>query len=137
MRVKELVPSKVWKKRYRHIRDFERMIDDEGTQVVKVFLNLSKEEQRLRMQDRVDDPTERWKFNRGDLAERARWPAYQEAFEHALRETSTTHAPWYGVPADHKWARNLAVAQILLHHLSEIGPEFPEAEAGIEGIVVE
>ena len=65
------------------------------------------------------------------------WPDYQEAFEHALRETSTTHAPWYVVPADHKWARNLAVAQILLHHLSEIDPEFPEAEAGIEGIVVE
>lgn len=136
VRVKEFVPEAVWKRRYRHIREFERVLTDEGTHVAKVFLHLSNEEQRERMQDRVDDPTERWKFRKGDLDDRALWDDYQSAFRDALRETSTANAPWYVVPADRKWVRNLVVAKILRHHLRVIDPGFPPAEDDIEGIVV-
>lgn len=136
VRVKGLAPEQVWRKRYRHIREFERLLDDEGTTIVKLFLNISKEEQRARMQDRIDDPAERWKFRKGDLADRALWDDYQRAFQEALRETSTAAAPWYVVPADHKWVRNLVVAKVLRHHLRQIDPQFPPAEEGVEGLVV-
>jgi PPK2 family polyphosphate:nucleotide phosphotransferase len=136
VRVKGLAPEDVWRRRYRHIREFERMLGDEGTQVVKVFLNISNAEQRLRMQDRIDDPDERWKFRTGDLDDRALWDDYQLAFRDALRETSTPAAPWYVVPADRKWVRNLVVARILQHHLRAIDPQYPPAEEGIDGLVV-
>jgi PPK2 family polyphosphate:nucleotide phosphotransferase len=136
VRVKGLAPEDVWRRRYRHIREFERMLGDEGTQVVKVFLNISNAEQRLRMQDRIDDPDERWKFRTGDLDDRALWDDYQLAFRDALRETSTAAAPWYVVPADRKWVRNLVVARILQHHLRAIDPQYPPAEEGIDGLVV-
>ena len=136
VRVKKFVPEKVWRRRYRHIAEFERMLVDEGTHVVKLFLNVSKEEQRLRMQDRIDDPAERWKFRTGDLDDRALWNDYQAAFQQAIAETSTATAPWYVVPADRKWVRNLVVAEILRHHLREIDPQFPPAEEGVEGLVV-
>ncbi len=137
VRVRELVPDDVWKKRYGHIRDFERMLDDEGTQVVKLFLNVSKEEQRERFQDRIDDPEERWKFRQGDLDDRARWDDFQEAFRDAIRETTTDAAPWYVVPGDRKWVRNLVVAKILRHHLEILDPKYPPAEEGAEGLVIE
>ena len=137
VRVKQLVPKRVWRQRFRHIREFERMLTDEGTHVLKIFLNISKEEQRERLQDRVDDATERWKFRLGDLDERARWDQYMEAYEEALAKTSTDEAPWYVVPGDRKWVRNLVVARIVHHHLSVIDPQFPPAEPGVEGIVVE
>jgi PPK2 family polyphosphate:nucleotide phosphotransferase len=136
VRVKGFVPEPVWKRRYRHIREFERMLTDEGTHVVKLFLNISKEEQRLRMQDRIDDPAERWKFRTGDLDDRALWDDYQAAFRDALRETSSTSAPWYVVPADRKWVRNLVVAKILRHHLRAIDPQYPPPEPGLDGLVV-
>jgi PPK2 family polyphosphate:nucleotide phosphotransferase len=136
VRVKGFAPEAVWRQRYRHIREFERLLGDEGTHVVKLFLHVSKGEQRARLQDRVDDPAERWKFRAGDLADRALWDDYQLAFRDALRETSTAAAPWYVVPADRKWVRNLAVAKILLHHLRAIDPRFPPAEDGVEGTVV-
>ena len=136
VRVKDLVPERVWRQRYRHIREFERMLHDEGTAIVKLFLNLSNEEQRERLQDRVDDPDERWKFRAGDLDDRALWGDYQRAFRDAIRETSTDGAPWYVVPADRKWVRNLVVAKILRHHLEHIDPEYPPAEDGILEIVV-
>jgi PPK2 family polyphosphate:nucleotide phosphotransferase len=136
VRVKGFAPEPVWKRRYRHIREFERMLTDEGTHVVKLFLNISKDEQRLRMQDRIDDPGERWKFRAGDLDDRARWDDYQAAFRDALRETSTAAAPWYVVPADHKWVRNLVVAKILRHHLRAIDPQYPPPEEGVDGLVV-
>ena len=137
VRVKGLAPEAVWKRRYGHIRDFERLLVDEGTHVVKIFLNVSKEEQRERLQDRVDDPDERWKFRLGDLDDRALWDDYQRAYRDAIRETSTVDAPWYVVPADRKWVRNLVVAKILRHHLEHIDPEYPEPEDGIDGVVVE
>jgi PPK2 family polyphosphate:nucleotide phosphotransferase len=136
VRVKPLAPEKVWRKRYGHIRDFERLLDDEGTHVVKIFLNVSKEEQRERLQDRVDDPDERWKFRLGDLDDRMLWDDYLEAFQDAIRETTTDEAPWYIVPADRKWVRNLVVAQILRYHLEHINPEYPEAEEATAGVVV-
>jgi PPK2 family polyphosphate:nucleotide phosphotransferase len=137
VRVKELVPEEVWRRRFGHIRDFERMLGDEGTHVVKLFLNVSKEEQRERLQDRIDDPEERWKFRAGDLDDRALWDDYQRAFRDAIRETSTDDAPWYVVPGDRKWVRNLVVAKILRHHLERIDPHYPPAEEGVEGTVVE
>ncbi len=136
VRVKGFVPESVWSKRFGHIRDFEQMLVDEGTQLVKIFLNVSKEEQRERMQDRVDDPDERWKFRLGDLDDRQLWDDYQRAFRDAIRETTTDDAPWYVVPADRKWVRNLVVAKILRHHLEQIDPKYPPADEDIEGVVV-
>lgn len=137
VRVKNLAPKSVWSRRYAHIKNFERMLGDEGTHVVKIFLNVSKEEQRERMQDRVDDPDERWKFRLGDLDDRKLWDDYQLAFRDAIRKTATADAPWYVVPADRKWVRNLVVAKILRHHLERVDPQYPSSEEGIEGIVVE
>jgi PPK2 family polyphosphate:nucleotide phosphotransferase len=137
VRVKRLVPDEVWKRRFGHIRDFERMLVDEGIHVVKIYLNVSKEEQRLRFQDRIDDPAERWKFRLGDLDDRKLWDDFRLAYRDAIRETSTDAAPWYVVPGDRKWVRNLVVAKILRHHLELIDPRYPPAEPGVEGLVVE
>lgn len=137
VRVKSLVPKARWQKRYGHIRDFERMLHDEGTRIVKVFLHISSDEQRVRLQNRVDDPTDRWKFNPADLAERPRWPAYMSAFSDALKETSTEHAPWYAIPADRKWVRNLAVAKVVHHTLTSMRPRYPAAAEGVIGTVVQ
>lgn len=136
VRVKGLVPEQRWRRRYGHIRDWERMLADEGFGVVKLFLNVSKEEQRQRFQDRIDDPAERWKFRLGDLDDRALWDDYQAAFQGAIRETSTPDAPWYVVPGDRKWVRNLVVARIIRHHLERLGPQWPPAEEGVDGLVV-
>jgi len=137
VRVKGFATESVWSNRYRHINDFEKMLDDEGTQVIKIFLNVSKQEQRLRLQDRVDDPDERWKFRLGDLDDRKLWDDYQRAYRDAIRKTTTDRAPWYVVPADRKWVRNLVVAKILRHHLEQIDPQYPPATEGIEGVIVE
>ena len=137
VRVKQFVPEAVWSKRYDHIRDFERLLGDEGTTVVKCFLNVSKDVQRERLQERVDDPEKRWKFRHGDLEDRELWPEYQAAYEEALQRTSTEAAPWYVVPADRNWVRNLAVAKILLRHLEQLDPQLPSPEDGIVGTIVE
>lgn len=137
VRVKSLVPKARWQKRYGHIRDFERMLADEGTRIVKCFLHISRDEQRERLQNRVDDPTDRWKFNPDDLAERERWPDYMTAFGDALRETSTDHAPWFVIPADRKWVRNLAVAKVLHHTLTAMKPRYPDAAEGVVGTIVQ
>ena len=136
VRVKGIVPKHVWRRRYRQIREFERTLVEEGTTIVKLFLNVSKEEQRLRLQDRIDSPDERWKFRAGDLDDRARWDDFQLAFRDAIRATAVDHAPWYVVPADRKWARNLAVARILRDALERLDPQYPEPEEGIAGMTV-
>jgi PPK2 family polyphosphate:nucleotide phosphotransferase len=136
VRVKGLVPEDVWRKRYRHIVDFERMLSDEGTEIVKFFLNISADEQRQRFQDRIDSPDERWKFRLGDLDDRARWHDFMAAYQDALRETSTARAPWYAVPADRKWVRNRVVATVLRDTLERLDPRYPPAEEGVEGLVV-
>ncbi len=136
VRVKDFAPKSVWSKRYDHIKAFEELLTDEGTTVVKCFLNVSEDEQRKRLQERVDDPEKRWKFRIGDLDDRKLWPEYQKAYRDALVRTSTDDAPWYVVPADRNWVRNLAVAKILLYHLEEMKPKLPPEEEGIVGLVV-
>jgi PPK2 family polyphosphate:nucleotide phosphotransferase len=137
VRVKNFVPRSVWSKRYEHIRGFEQLLVDEGTTVVKCFLNVSKDEQRERLQERIDDPEKRWKFRLGDLDDRKLWTKYQQAYHEAIERTTTGPAPWYVVPADRNWVRNLAVAKILLHHLEKLDPKLPPPEDGIEGLVVQ
>jgi PPK2 family polyphosphate:nucleotide phosphotransferase len=123
--------------RYRHIREFERLLHDEGTTVVKVFLHLSKDEQRKRLQARIDDPAKNWKFRRADLDVRGHWDGYQARYEDAITATSTDWAPWHVIPADHKWVRDVAVAQLLVDTLAEMDPQIPPREPGLEGLVVE
>jgi polyphosphate kinase 2 (PPK2 family) len=132
-----VVDDEQCERRFRHIREFERMLVDEGTAVVKVFLHISKEEQRSRLQARIDDPLKRWKFKWSDLEARKRWDDYQERYELAIGATSTKWAPWHVVPADHKWVRDVAVATLLVEVLKGLDPRIPEAEPGLEGLVVE
>ncbi len=115
----------VWKRRYREINDWERYLTDNGFRIVKLFLNLSKEEQRRRLLRRIDLPDHNWKFSGADIAERARWDDYQEAFSEALSHTSTESAPWYVIPADRKWFARIGAAAVLVHTLMEIDPRFP------------
>jgi PPK2 family polyphosphate:nucleotide phosphotransferase len=115
----------VWARRYRQINDWERFLVENGFPIVKVFLNLSKEEQRRRFLRRIDFPHKNWKFKTHDVEERARWERYQEAFSQMLSATSTPHAPWYVVPADHKWFMRVAVAAVLVNTLAEIDPQYP------------
>ncbi len=137
VRVHDIVPEARWSRRYEHINAFERLLADEGTTIVKLFLHISKEEQRERLQSRVDSPHKHWKFDPGDLRERDHWDAYQEAYRVMLERTSTEHAPWYVIPADRKWFRNLLVSEILVATLEALDMAFPEPEAGIEGLVIE
>jgi PPK2 family polyphosphate:nucleotide phosphotransferase len=137
VRMLELVPEQVWRPRYEHIRAFERMLVDEGTTIVKVFLNVSRDEQRTRLQERVDDPGKRWKFRRDDLRVRERFDDWIAAWEEALCETSSGDAPWYVVPADRNWVKALAVAELVAGALERLDPQLPEPEARIDGIVVE
>ncbi len=112
--------------RYEQINNFEKLLVESGTTVLKFMLNLSKEEQALRLQERVDDPTKRWKFNPGDLDDRALWDDYTKAYEAALTRCSTKHAPWHIIPADRNWVRNGAIARIVREKLEEMDPKFPE-----------
>lgn len=137
VRVRNLVPKDVWKRRYEHIRHFEQLLADEGTTILKFFLHISKDEQRERMQERIDDPTKRWKFRKDDLADRVLWSAYMAAFEDAISETSTRDAPWYVIPANRNWYRNWAVCQTIVAALEGLKMKYPEPEAGLSGMVIE
>ena len=137
VRMWKLAPEEVWRRRPGHINEWERMLTDEGTTFVKVFLNVSKDEQRRRLQERIDDPEKRWKFNRDDLEARRRFDDYLAAYEEALTETSTEWAPWHVVPADRNWVKAVAVAQLLVDALERLDPQIPPAEPGIEGLIVE
>lgn len=136
VRVLELAPEQVWKRRPHHIVEWERMLVDEGTTIVKVFLNVSREEQRVRLQERIDDPEKRWKFRKADLDVRARFDEYLGAYDELIAATSTDHAPWYVVPADRNWVKATAVAELLVHALEAIDPQLPAPEPGIEGMRV-
>jgi PPK2 family polyphosphate:nucleotide phosphotransferase len=137
VRMLELVPAKVWQRRPRHIVEWERMLVDEGTTIVKVFLNVSKDEQRVRLQERLDDPEKRWKFRKRDLDVRARFDEYIAAYDDVIEQTSSNHAPWFVVPADHNWVKATAVAELLVDALERIDPQLPEAEDGLEGLVID
>ena len=137
VRVHELVPLEQSGRRYRHIVEFERMLTEEGTTILKFFLNISKEEQKMRLQARLDVPEKRWKFNSGDLKERALWPKYKAAYEAVLSKTSTDSAPWFVVPADRKWYRNLVVASVLVNALKGLQMQYPPAEDDLDQIVID
>lgn len=137
VRVHSLVPEDVWRARYEQIRDFERLLHETGTTIIKFMLHISPDEQRERLQARYDDPTKHWKFSMGDLDERKRWDDYMAAFEEALSETSTAEAPWYVVPANRKWFRNLVVARIMAETLEEMAPDFPPAPDLPPNLIIE
>ena len=137
VRVHAMVPEKIWQKRYEQIREFERQLVEEGTTILKFFLHINKDEQRERLQARLDDPTNRWKFNPGDLEERTRWDEYIEAYEDAINRTSTDEAPWYIVPSNKKWYRNLVVASLLVDTLKKLDMEYPQPAEDFSGIVIE
>lgn len=132
VRVHDLAPKAVWKKRYDHINAFERLLAEEGTTIRKFFLHISKQEQARRFLARLDRPHKRWKFNPDDLEEREYWDDYITAFEDVLGKTSTPWAPWYVVPSDRKWYRNLVVATVILETLKSLGMAFPEEVPEIE-----
>ena len=136
VRVHELVPKATWKRRYEQINHWEQMLVEEGTTVVKFFLVIDRDEQRQRLQDRYDDPTKRWKFKMGDLAERALWDNYTQAFEEALSRCSTAAAPWYVIPANRNWFRNLAVAEILGDVLEDLKPAYPPIDPAVPANLV-
>jgi PPK2 family polyphosphate:nucleotide phosphotransferase len=137
VRVHGLVPRKVWQRRYAHIRNFEQSLVDEGTVILKFMLHISKEEQKQRLQARLEDKTRNWKFDVHDLSERKRWDEYQRAYEDALLETSTRDAPWYVVPADKKWFRNYAISTIVRAHLEAMDLRFPPPPPGLDGLVID
>ena len=136
VRVHDLVPEARWRRRYDHIRAFEQLLVDEGTHVVKFMLHISRAEQKERFQERLDIPHKRWKFAHGDLAERQRWDDYMAAFAEALERTSTEAAPWYIVPSDRKWIRNLIVSTVLVDLLEGLDMGWPPVEDGIEDVVI-
>jgi PPK2 family polyphosphate:nucleotide phosphotransferase len=134
VRVHELVPRAVWKKRYEQINDFEKMLAANGTVILKFFLHISREEQKKRLQDRIDDPTKRWKFQHGDIDERKLWDEYREAYEDAIRKTSTKWAPWWIIPANAKWYRNYLVATIVRDALEQLDMQYPQPDLSKEVI---
>ena len=136
-RVKNLVDDETWSRRYRHIRDFEHMLVDEGTKVIKFYLHVSHEVQRERLQKRIDNPESSWKHDPSDLTDRKIWPLYENAYEDVMRETSRPFAPWYVVPADVKWSRDLIVAKIILNALQTMDPQVPAPDDSLKGITVE
>lgn len=136
VRVHELVPRKIWRKRFAHINDFERMLAEEGTTILKFFLHISCEEQKERLQARLDEPSKRWKFSPIDLKERALWPQYMQAYADAIGQTSTDWAPWYIVPANRKWYRNLVVASIIVETLKGLKMHYPQPQEKLGKIVI-
>ena len=137
VRVRSLVSEERWSRRYEHINAFEKTLADEGTTILKFFLHISKEEQRQRLQARLDTPEKNWKFEKGDLSERKLWDDYLDAYEAALTKTSTDHAPWYAIPSDRKWYRNLVISRVLVDTLSGLEMSYPPPEDDLEGIIVE
>src|SRR3954470_6393342 len=136
VRVEELVPKQIWKKRYAAINAFEQHLATEGTIVVKLFLHISQEAQAKRFRERLSNPTKNWKFSPDDLAKRAKWDEYMTAYRAMLERTSTATAPWHVVPADHKWVRDAAVTDILTRTLEGLDLRWPELAPEIRGLVV-
>jgi PPK2 family polyphosphate:nucleotide phosphotransferase len=137
VRVHQLVPEDAWKKRYSQINDFEHMLAEEGTTILKFYLHISLDEQKNRLQDRLGDPNKQWKFNVGDLKERKLWSEYMQAYEDVLGKTSTDWAPWYIVPANHKWYRNLVVGTVLVDALKKLDMKYPKPTEDLSNIVIE
>jgi PPK2 family polyphosphate:nucleotide phosphotransferase len=134
VRVHNLVPHSVWSKRYELINDFETMLSRNNTTILKFFLHLSPEEQLARFKQRLDDPSRQWKISENDYTEREFWPKYVDAYEDAIALTSTKRAPWYIIPSNHKWFRNLAVSQIIADTMDEMGLKLPPTRVDIAAI---
>ena len=137
VRVHDIVPKKVWSTRYDQINAFEELLTSSGTTIIKIFLWIDRDEQKARFLSRLDDPDKRWKFRLGDLAERKLWDSYVAADEDVLRRTSTVAAPWYVIPANRNWFRNLAIADIVADTLDELNPKYPPAPEDLTGVVIE
>ncbi|MDL2356745.1 MAG: polyphosphate kinase 2 family protein [Pseudomonadota bacterium] len=135
--VQGLIDEKECKRRYQHILDFERMLAETGTIVVKIFLHISKAEQRKRLQERLDDPNKQWKFDPNDLVQREKWDAYQQAYQRAIIATDTDHAPWYVIPADSKTQRNLLISTLLLEILQGLKLSYPAPDPALSKLKVE
>lgn len=136
VRVRKWISEQTCRERYGHIRDFEETLAENGVTILKFFLHISKEEQKERLEARRDDPSKRWKFNPGDLKERVLWDDYREAYEDAISETSREHAPWYIVPANHKWYRDVAISGTVVDAMERLDLKYPPAPKGIEKIRV-
>jgi PPK2 family polyphosphate:nucleotide phosphotransferase len=136
-RVHKLITKKTWEARYEAINNFEKHLSDNNTTILKFHLYISKEEQKERLQARLDNPDKHWKFSTGDLAERKFWDDYQRAYEDAINATSTTHAPWHIVPANKKWARNIALAETVVEALEKMNPKYPKVNFDPTSIVIE
>lgn len=136
VRVHDLVPRDIWKQRYQQINDFERLLTESGTRILKCYLHISKEEQRERLQARIDEPSSNWKFNQADLEERKHWDAYQRAYEVALEKCNTPQAPWHIIPSDRKWYRNLLVSELMRKTLEDLNPDYPTVDEDLSHIVV-
>jgi len=137
VRVHNLVPKEIWKKRYEQINAFERLLAETGTTILKFYLHIDLAEQKERLEARLADPSKHWKFRLGDLEERKRWKDYQEAYEDALSKTSAEHAPWYIVPANRKWYRDLVISSVLVETLKNLDMHYPESEENLDGVIVE
>ena len=136
VRVHKMVPKEVWKARYKQINEFERMLTETGTTIIKFFLHISKKEQAKRLKARIEDKKKNWKFSSADLAERKLWSEYQDAYEGALRECSTEWAPWTVVPADVKWARDEMVARVMVETLETLDLRYPKPQKDLDLVVV-
>jgi PPK2 family polyphosphate:nucleotide phosphotransferase len=137
VRVHNFVPSEVWSKRFDQINEFERTLAENGTTILKFYLHIDLDEQKKRLQARLDDPSKHWKFRLGDLQERKLWPDYMQAFEDVLSKTSTDYAPWYIVPANRKWFRDLVISSVLVDTLEGLEMKYPESEENLVGVVIE
>ncbi|HYM40962.1 MAG TPA: polyphosphate kinase 2 family protein [Thermoplasmata archaeon] len=135
-RVHQIVPKEVWKRRYQEINDFERLLAEDGTAVLKFYLNIDADEQKRRLQARLDDPSKNWKFSSNDLPERRLWAEYMKAYEEALERTSTRWAPWFLVPSNHAWYRDLVVCRILVDTLQGLKMRYPRPAVDLKSIVI-
>ena len=132
VRVHQLVPDKIWKNRYEHIRNFEKLLSDEGTTILKFFLHISKEEQKKRFLERIDNPKKQWKFNPNDIEERKLWETYMQAYEDAISKTSTAFAPWYIIPADRNWYRDYVITKTIVNTLEKLNMDYPNPVEDID-----
>lgn len=137
VRVNQLKPETIWRKRYRHIRDFEQMLCDEGTIILKFFLHIDRETQKKRLQERLDVPAKNWKFDQSDLVARSKWDDYIKAYEEVFAETAQPNAPWYIIPANKKWARNLLAARIIVACLEDMHLSYPAVDYDPAQIVID
>jgi PPK2 family polyphosphate:nucleotide phosphotransferase len=137
VRVHNIVPPEVWGQRFDQINEFERNLVENGTTILKFYLHIDLDEQKQRLQARLDDPAKHWKFRLGDLDERKLWPDYMQAYEDVLSKTSTKYAPWYIVPANRKWFRDLLISSVLADTLEGLKMKFPESKENLAGVVIE